>query len=278
MTLALLLVSAALGVAAPPTSATPTAPAEQVAWQGGPLEVQADGRVAPLGRPAELLPGDAAAGPAVVERADLIWGCRGDRARAQIFEGDARLGLGPRDACVARVDVRPPCAPDVDDAGLEVADARALQEAAAAQHQAAVATHRQRTAQLAAGYSEWGPGLRLLVSGGGVLWLRSSRLGLEACGCDGSSARALGDELIALRLPRLARPTVVWVRVPRYLGAVHRLGAKKPPTPAALSFLDPFHALDASLEEALEEPSAGAMAEAFSAPAGCDCAPCDPME
>ena len=288
------LLAAALSVAAPaaptppapagPTPASPAAPARP--WTGGALEVLPDGRVAPLGRPAEILAADPAAGPAVVERVDLLWGCRGDRARATLLEGAPRASSVAKDACVVRVEVRPPCPPDADaDVDAHDADGEILARAERQRdHQGALAALRRLNASLAAGFSEWGPGLRLVVSGGGPLTLVSSRLGLEQCRCEGNSARAQGEEVRVLELPRLAGPTQVWVRVPRYLGALHRLGPTRPPSPGALSFVDPFRAEDAAAEASWEAPdldrgdgdaAASAPAEAFSAPAGCDCAPCD---
>ncbi|MCC7110109.1 MAG: hypothetical protein IT382_12520 [Deltaproteobacteria bacterium] len=288
--LALALMAAEPAITAPAAAAS--APAGSVApgplapppWSGGALEVLPDGRVTPLGRPAEILAVDPKAGPAVVERVDLVWGCRGDRAKAALLEGAPRATSMGRDACIVRVDVRPPCAPDGDP---DAADAEGQLPARAElqrDHQDAQAALRRLHAALAAGYAEWGPGLRLVVSGGGPLTLVSSRLLLEQCGCEGNSARAQGEEVRALALPRLAGPTQVWVRVPRYLGALHRLGPTRPPSPGALSFVDPFQAEDAAAEESWEAPdldmgdgapSASAQAEAFSAPAGCDCAPCD---
>ncbi|OGQ09997.1 MAG: hypothetical protein A2138_01570 [Deltaproteobacteria bacterium RBG_16_71_12] len=169
--------------------------------------------------------------------------------------------------------MRPPCPPAVDDVGLDDADARALAVAAAEQHRAATALHHQRMARLGAGFSQWGPGLRVVVTGGGPLRLLSSRLALESCGCDGSSARALGDEVTTIVLPKLAGPTVLWLPVPRYLGALHRLGTGKPDAVGILSFTDPFHAEHDGDEQ--ERAADAAVARAFSAPTGCDCAPCD---
>lgn len=257
-----------------PATPAPVAPAPP-AWAGGALEVLPDGRVTPLGRPAEIQAADPKAGPALVERVDLVWGCRGDRARAVLLEGAPRASTPARDACVVRVDVRPPCAPDGDTPS---------QAERHRDHQEALAAHRRQSAALAAGFSEWGPGLRLVVSGGGSLTLVSSRLGLEQCGCEGSSARALSEEERVITLPRLARPTQVWVRVPRYLGALHRLGPSRPPSPGSLAFADPFRAEDDAAEETWDGPelepegrpaeTPGAV-EAFSAPAGCDCVPCE---
>lgn len=267
---ALLGVVAAL-LGGPPAAQPAAAPVTGHA--GGPLEVRADGKVFSLERPAETMAGDAKAGPAVVERVDLVWGCRGDRRRALLLEGEQRPGVAPPDACVVRIDVRPPCPPVVDDAGLADDDARALAAAVAERHLAAMAAHHQRMAWLGAGFSQWGPGLRVVVTGGGALRITSSRLALDSCGCDGSTARALGDETTTVMLPKVAGPTVVWLPVARYLGSLHRLGAGKAGGSASLSFTDPFQAEDDGDDEALD--GAGPSALAFSAPSGCDCLPCE---
>lgn len=262
------LLAALAALAATPPSA-PAPPPLAV----GALEVRADGKLVALARPAELQSGDPTAGPARIERVDLVWGCRGDRRRAVLLEGDQRVGAAPPDACVVRVDVRPPCPPEVDDAGLDDADARALAAAVAEQQRAVLAAHQQRMARLGVGFSQWGPGLRVVVRGGGPLTLTSARLALERCECEGSTARALGDQRVTIVLPKLAGPTVLWWPVPQYLGALHRLARGPAPEVSALSFVDPFHAEDAGETEAGDAP-----VSAFSAPAGCDCAPCDTLE
>lgn len=236
------------------------------------LEVRDDGTVVALDRPTEALLGDAMAGPALVERVDLVWGCRGDRRRASLLEGEERPGAWLPDACVVRADVRPPCPPAVDDAGLDDDDARALAVAAAEQHRGAAVAHQQRMARLRAGFPQWGPGLRVVVTGGGPLTLTTSQLGLETCECDGSTARALGDQHVTVVLPKLDRPTVLWWPVPRYLGALHRLGAAPASAGGALSFVEPFQAADDDPERD------GTSVSVFSAPAGCDCASCDGLE
>ncbi|MBI1949023.1 MAG: hypothetical protein HYS27_25265 [Deltaproteobacteria bacterium] len=268
---------AAAPPASPPVAATPPSPPlpqpPAPPYPGGALELRADGKLFSLERPAVAVVGDPQAGPAVVERVDLVWGCRGDRRRALLLEGEPRPGVAPPDACVLRVDVRPPCPPAIDDAGLEDDDARALAAAAAEQQRAALAVHQQRLARLGAGFSQWGPGLRVVVNGGGPLRVTSSNLALDSCDCDGSTARALGDEITTVVLPKLAAPTVLWLQVPRYLGALHRLGAAAPRAPAVLSFVEPFEAEDDADEEL--HGGDGARARAFSAPVGCDCASCD---
>ncbi len=87
------------------------------------------------------------------------------------------------------------------------------------------------------------------------------------------TALALTSCQPSLRRPKLAGPTVLWLPVPRYLGALHRLGTGKPDAVAMLSFTDPFHAEHDGDEQ--ERAADATVARAFSAPAGCDCAPCE---
>jgi hypothetical protein len=190
------------------------------------------------------------------QRADLVFGCRGDLTRAQVV-GGALMGLGgPRppsmaeDVCVGHIDVRPPCdeAPDRQ-----------------SEHKAALSRFLPR-------FGNHGPALRLVLAPGGSdrpLYVITRLLAADGCsGCDPAVATA-DVRVERLRVPAGALgPTVLYVSVPRYVGVLYDVVAAD-----TLEDVDAepvsFDLGEAFDQDPRDEPGPGE--HLFMAPPACEC-------
>lgn len=192
-----------------------------------------------------------------LDRADLLFGCRGDIARASLIGGSvASLGVArpPSTApnvCVAGLDVRPPCDP------------------------AGAAAHRAALARLVPRFGTDGPALRLVAgpgTGDRPLWVVMRLLAVDGCSDCVPTAASTDVRVARLRVPRVEQGlTVLHVLVPRAQGVVYDIvtaDSRDDLSDDALS----FQLGDAFDADPRDEPGPGE--HLFAAPDVCSCV-CD---
>lgn len=195
-----------------------------------------------------------------VERADLVFGCSGDIARASIIAGSVSSLGGARtaardDVCIAGLDVRPPCS---------------LNEPAA------VKEHKADMARLIPRYGNDGPALRLVLGPGAgeqPVWVVARFLDVDGCVDCAPTAATREVKVTRLRVPRVEKgTTLLHVLVPRAVGVVYSVVAA-----ANREDVDDdsqsFELGDSFDADPRDEPGPGA--HLFAAPDVCSCT-CDP--
>ncbi len=138
-------------------------------------------------------------------RADLVFGCHGDLARARVASGvllGRRPGAAPTgDVCLERVDVRTPC----DDERR--------------------ASHRREAGELTARFGAHGPALRLEAGPGAgdlPIYVVTRLLAADGCAGDVPLAASTDVKVERLRVPVIEHGgTTLHVLVPRYGGALY---------------------------------------------------------
>lgn len=151
---------------------------------------------------------------APVERADLVFGCAGDIARASVAtgtvaslgaHGSARRTLTADDVCIAALDVRPPC------------------DAVRAKAQ------RAELARVIPRYGNDGPALRLVLGPGAgerPVWIVTRFLAVDGCIADECTPSVHTTEVnvTRLRVPRVEKgTTLLHVLVPRSVGVLYSI-------------------------------------------------------
>lgn len=241
-------------------------------------------------------------------RVDLVFGCRGDLARAAVVGGSvAALGsLRPPfladDVCVGHVDVRPPCAPassataprggralddeDIDEGGEDERDEddrdeddRDADEPARA---AALTAFKSSLSRVMPRFGQDGPALRIVLDANAAprpVFIVTRLLAAEGCSACGPTASTTDVQVDRLRVPAVATSrtssasvaTLLHVVVPRYAGVVYDVvgAASAEDLDAEPAFFELGDAFDA---DPREDPGPGA--HFFMAPAACGC-PCD---
>lgn len=195
-----------------------------------------------------------------VERADLVFGCSGDIARASVIAGSVSSLAGARtgtrdDVCVAGLDVRVPCD--------------------AASNPAVAQTHKADMARLVPRYGNDGPALRLVLGPGAgerPVWIVARFLDVDGCVDCAPTASTREVKVTRLRVPRVEKgTTLLHVLVPRAVGVLYSVVSaanREDVDDDALS----FELGDAFDADPRDEPGPGA--HLFAAPDVCSCT-CD---
>lgn len=173
-------------------------------------------------------------------RADLVFGCRGDVARAVAVGSSLSLLGGLREPdfgsniCVGHLDLRPPCPPptqeeeEIDDEdripGVEAVNKEILKERLST-IDADTAAFKAALSRLVPRFGNDGPALRLRLGSRPVerpVFVTTHLLAADGCTECVPVAGTVDVKVERLRVPQAsAEPTLLHVVVPRYLGAAY---------------------------------------------------------